>query len=161
MNRRAFVSGLAASAGLANSLIAQPPAARRPEGRDRLIMDAMGELRPEYEPALIRQMLSSGLDSITITLCDPKPEGAQALELAVDSLFKHDRFLAKNPEFFLKATSVRDVETARRLGKMAVFYLYQNTVQFGQDLDRIDMFHGLGLRNCQLTYNTRNHVGVG
>jgi membrane dipeptidase len=99
-------------------------------------MDAMGELRPEYEPALIRQMLSSGLDSITITLCDPKPEGVQALELAVDSLLEHDRYLARNPTFFVKATSVRDVETARRLGKMAVFYLYQNTVQFGQDLDR-------------------------
>ena len=124
-------------------------------------MDAMGELRPEYDAGLIRDMLASGMDSITVTLCDPKPEGAEALELALDSLLQHDRYLGSKPEFFVKATSVKDVEAARRAGKMAVFYLYQNTVQFGRDLDRVDVFHRLGLRACQLTYNTKNHAGVG
>jgi membrane dipeptidase len=124
-------------------------------------MDAMGELRMEYEPALIRDMLASGLRSITITLCDPKPVGDAALALALDSLLQHDRYLAANPQFFLKATSVADVERARREGKLAVFYLYQNTVQFGRELDRVDLFHRLGLRSCQLTYNDRNDAGSG
>lgn len=132
--------------------------AQRP---DALIWDAMGELREEYDAALLRDMLGSGMDAITITLCDPKPEGAEALELAVDSLLQHDRFLAKHPEFFIKATSVADVDRARREQKLAVFYLYQNTVQFGKDLDRVDLFHEMGLRSCQLTYNTKNHAGVG
>jgi membrane dipeptidase len=124
-------------------------------------MDAMGELRMEYEPALIKDMLGSGLDSITITLCDPKPVGAEALELAVDSLLQHDRYLTQNPQFFVKATSVADLDRARREGKMAVYYLYQNTVQFGTELDRVDLFYRLGLRSCQLTYNEKNHAGVG
>ena len=128
---------------------------------DALIWDAMGELREEYDAALLRDMLGSGMDAITITLCDPKPEGAEALELAIDSLLQHDRYLAKHPEFFVKATSVADVDRARREKKLAVFYLYQNTVQFGTDLDRVDLFHGMGLRSCQLTYNTKNHAGVG
>lgn len=160
MHRRSFMLGLGGSALLAKSLNALPaplPAA----GADRLVMDAMGELRPEYEAALIRDMLASGMDSITITLCDPKPEGAEALELALDSLLQHDRYLRSKPEFFVKATSVKDVDTARRAGKMAVFYLFQNTVQFGRELDRVDVFHRLGLRACQLTYNTKNHAGVG
>lgn len=153
--RRSFAIGLAAT-GLCARLGAQ--AAGR---ADRLIMDAMGELRMEYEPAIIRDMLASGMDSITITLCDPKPEGAEALELAVDSLLAHDRYLAAHPEFFVKATSVADIERARHAGKLAVLYLYQNTVQFGRELDRVDMFHRMGLRSCQLTYNTKNDVGVG
>jgi membrane dipeptidase len=124
-------------------------------------MDAMGELRMEYEAALIRDMLASGLDSITITLCDPKPVGAPALELALDSLLQHDRYLAAHPEFFVKAISVADPERARREGKMAVFYLFQNTAQFGRELDRVDLFHRLGLRSCQLTYNDRNDAGSG
>lgn len=161
MHRRSFVLGLGGSALLARSLAAGPATPSAPGRADRLVMDAMGELRPEYEPALIRDMLASGMDSITITLCDPKPEGAEALELALDSLLQYDRYLASKPEFFVKATSVKDVETARRAGKMAVFYLYQNTVQFGRDLDRVDVFHRLGLRACQLTYNTKNHAGVG
>jgi membrane dipeptidase len=160
MNRRNFLAGTAAAAagvqlGIPSRLLA---AQQRP---DALIWDAMGELREEYDAALIREMLGSGMDAITITLCDPKPEGAEALQLAVDSLLHHDRFLSKHPEFFVKATSVADVERARRDRKLAVFYLYQNTVQFGQDLDRVDLFHKMGLRSCQLTYNTKNYAGVG
>jgi membrane dipeptidase len=148
--RRSFLQALAATA-----------AASRLSAADSLVMDAMGELRMEYEPALIKDMLGSGLDSITITLCDPKPVGAEALELAVDSLLEHDRYLAENPQFFVKALSVADLDRARREGKMAVFYLYQNVAQFGKELDRVDLFHRLGLRSCQLTYNEANHAGVG
>src|SRR5918996_2630953 len=126
--RRSFLQVLAASA-VAARLPAQPATgAPTPARLDTLVMDAMGELRMEDEAALIRDMLASGLDSITITLCDPKPVGAEALALAIDSLLQHDRYLAANPGFFVKATSVADLERARRAGKMAVFYLYQNTV---------------------------------
>lgn len=128
---------------------------------DALIWDAMGELREEYDDALVRDMLASGMDAITITLSDPKPEGAEALQLAIDSLLQYDRFLASRPALFTRATTVADVDRARRERKLAVFYLYQNTVQFGKDLDRVDLFHRLGLRSCQLTYNTKNDVGVG
>jgi len=167
MQRRSFVSTLL-STGIATTGLASPALGRSAESlfaaqprQDRLVMDAMGELRIEYDPALIREMLASGMDAITITLCDPKPEGAESLELAVDSLLEFDRHIAAHPEFFIKATSAADVDRARRAGKLAVFYLYQNTVQFGRDLDRVDLFHRMGLRSCQLTYNTANHAGVG
>ena len=160
MNRRVFIRNASTSMAAMHLGVRMRtiPAQRRP---DALIWDAMGELREEYDAALLRDMLGSGMDAITITLCDPKPEGAEALELAIDSLLQHDRFLAKHPEFFVKATSVADVDRARRERKLAVFYLYQNTVQFGKDLDRVDLFHRMGLRSCQLTYNTKNHAGVG
>jgi membrane dipeptidase len=160
MNRRVFIRDASTSMAAMHLGVRMhiTPGQRRP---DALIWDAMGELREEYDAALLRDMLGSGMDAITITLCDPKPEGAEALELAIDSLLQHDRFLAKHPEFFVKATSVADVDRARREHKLAVFYLYQNTVQFGKDLDRVDLFHRMGLRSCQLTYNTKNHAGVG
>ena len=172
MHRRSFLRHVAATTTAVHlSPLLVPPAGAQGtvqdtapgavQRRDTLVWDAMGELRPEYEPALIREMLASGMDAITITLCDPKPEGSEALALAVDSLLEHDRFLAGRGDFFMKATSVADVDRARRAGKMAVFYLYQNTVQFGSELDRVDMFHRLGMRSCQLTYNTKNLAGVG
>ena len=124
-------------------------------------MDAMGELRPIYEPSLVREMLASGTDAITVTLCDPKAEGAEALELAVDGLMEYDRYLAAHPDLFVKATSIADVDRAQRSGRMAVYYLYQNATQFDDDLDRVEMFHRLGLTSCQVTYNERNLAGVG
>lgn len=126
-----------------------------------LVMDAMGELRAEYDDTLVREMLASGLTAITVTLCDPKPEGAEALQEAINGLSAYDRLIAARPHFFLKATGVADVDAARRSGRLAVFYLYQNTVQFGDDLDRVDLFYRLGLRSCQLTYNDRNLAGSG
>jgi membrane dipeptidase len=159
--RRSFFRAMAAFAVASRVPAASATGESIPARPDTLVMDAMGELRMEYEPALIREMLASGLDSITITLCDPKPVGALALELAIDSLLQHDRYLAANPGFFVKATSVADLERARREGKLAVFYLYQNTAQFGRELERVDLFHRLGLRSCQLTYNDRNDAGAG
>lgn len=161
MNRRTFVYAAATSALGTYAAADAARAFANPPDRHALIMDAMGELRPIYEPPLVRQMLASGLDSITVTLCDPKPVGAEALELAVDGLLEYDRYLAAHPDLFVRATSVSDVDRARRSGRMAVFYLYQNSVQFGDDLDRVGMFYRLGLRSCQVTYNERNRAGVG
>ena len=170
MRRRNFVLTLAAGAAASALKAQQSKPAAPPSGvgqptpvqrADRLVIDAMGELRMEYSDDVVRGMLASGMDAITITLCDPKPQGDAALALAVDSLLAHDRFLSSRPDFFLKATTVADVDRARRSGRLAVFYLYQNTVQFGRSLDRVDLFHRMGLRSCQLTYNTQNLVGVG
>ncbi|MEO7964294.1 MAG: membrane dipeptidase [Gemmatimonadaceae bacterium] len=176
MDRRLFLERLAIAATTTTLPSSLPPHKRRQHSndadaavarvpdappRDSLVWDAMGELRPEYENTLVRDMLSSGLDAITITLCDPKPEGDAALALAVDSLAAYDRYLTSKPALFIKATSVADVDRARREGKLAVFYLFQNSAQFGSELDRVDLFHTLGVRSCQLTYNTKNLAGVG
>ncbi|MCH7716294.1 MAG: membrane dipeptidase [Gemmatimonadetes bacterium] len=161
MDRRSFLKQATASAA-AVQLVPRQAVGKEPSSNPRaLIMDAMGELRPIYEPPLVRQMLASGIDSITVTLCDPKAVGAEALELAVDGLMEYDRYLAAHPDLFIKATSVADVDAARRAGKMAVFYLYQNATQFDDDLDRVEMFYRLGLTSCQVTYNDRNLAGVG
>lgn len=170
MDRRAFLKRASASAAagyvagpLAPDLVgAEATNTGSPAANPRaLIMDAMGELRPIYEPPLVQQMLDSGIDAITVTLCDPKAEGAKALELAVDGLMEYNRYLASHPELFIKATSVAEVDEARRSGKMAVFYLFQNATQFDHDLDRVEMFYELGLTSCQITYNERNLAGVG
>ncbi len=76
-------------------------------------------------------------------------------------MLEYDRYLAAHPDLFLKATSVAQVDAARRSGRLAVFYLFQNATQFGDDLDRVEMFRRLGLTSCQLTYNERNLAGVG
>lgn len=162
MDRRDFVTRTAL-ASLAFDLTSQgqgKPASQAPRLRP-LIFDAMGELRAEYDATVIRGMLESGIRAITVTLCDPKPTGAEGLEAAIDGITAYNRLIANNPRAYQRATKVADIDAARRANRMAVFYLYQNTVQFGTDLDRIDLFHRLGLRSCQLTYNDRNDVGAG
>ncbi len=160
MNRRQFVQTMGggafwlAAGGPARLLGAEAFA-------EPLIFDAMGEIRDVYGPELIREILASGLDAITVTLCDPKTFEQDAVDAAMDGIAGYDRYLAAHPDLFVKATSVADVDRARREGKLAVFYLFQNSTQFGRDLDRVDEFHALGVRSSQITYNYQNWAGAG
>ncbi len=54
-----------------------------------------------------------------------------------------------------------DVERTYREGKRGIILDFQNTTPFGDQLDRVDYFHHLGVRMVQLTYNLRNLVGDG
>jgi membrane dipeptidase len=157
MDRRNFIlSGAALSATMALAPTAAALAKTRP-----LTFDAMGEVRFEYDAALIGQMRASGLDAITITLCDPKAYEGQAYEEAIQAVLDHDAHIAKHPELFLKATKTGDIDVARAHGQLALFYLFQNSTQFGRDLDNVDLFYKLGVRSAQITYNDQNWAGAG
>ncbi|MCA0208556.1 MAG: dipeptidase [Proteobacteria bacterium] len=157
MDRRQFIlSGAALSAAMAVAPGAAARAAARP-----LTFDAMGEVRFEYDAALIGQMRASGLDAITVTLCDPKVYEGQAYEEAVQAVLDHDAHIAKHPELFLKATRTSDIDVARKNGQLALFYLFQNSTQFGRDLDNVDLFRKLGVTSAQITYNDQNWAGAG
>jgi len=157
MDRRNFMlSGAALSAAMAFA-----PAAARTTKTRPLTFDAMGEVRFEYDAALIGEMRASGLDAIAVTLCDPKVYEGQAYEEAIQAVLDHDAHITAHPELFRKATSVADIDLARKNGQIALFYLFQNSTQFGRDLDNIDLFHKLGVRSAQITYNDQNWAGAG
>src|SRR3990172_2003939 len=54
-----------------------------------------------------------------------------------------------------------DIERVHHERKFGLLFDFQNTTPFAENLDRIDYFHGLGVRMVQLTYNLRNLVGDG
>ncbi len=159
INRREFTLGAAAGAvyastGAVNALAATPT-------QDALIIDAMGEIREVYTDSLCREMIDTGMNSVTVTLCDPKSFEAEAYEWAMDGVLEYDRLINKESQFWMKATSIADIHTAREAGKIALFYLFQNSTQFGKDLDNVDVFYGLGVRSSQITYNYQNWAGAG
>jgi membrane dipeptidase len=61
----------------------------------------------------------------------------------------------------LKVTAGSDFARARSEGKRAVILNFQNAAPIGDDLSKLEMFHRLGLRIIQLTYNSRNLLGDG
>lgn len=157
-NRRTFIKNTIAAAG-ATSL---PGLAIGAEStRSVLVFDAMGEIREVYDQALLGEMLDSGLNAITKTMCDPKTFEREALNVALEGIRSFDAWIAANPDQVMKALSVADLDRAQREGRIAVFYLIQNSTPFGKDLDMVDTFYGLGLRTVQVTYNYQNWVGAG
>ena len=159
INRRQFTLGVA-GAVYAGSNGMQALAAGTPT-QEALIIDAMGEIREVYTDSLCREMIDAGMNSVTVTLCDPKSVEAEAYAWAIDGILEYDRLIDKESAFWMKATSVDDIQTARDQDKIALFYLFQNSTQFGKDLDNVDVFYGLGVRSSQITYNYQNWAGAG
>ena len=54
-----------------------------------------------------------------------------------------------------------DIAAAKQNRTLGLMLGFQNTDMIDRDLSRLDMFHRLGIRIIQLTYNDRNYVGDG
>ncbi|MGY8985559.1 MAG: dipeptidase [Sphingomonadales bacterium] len=126
-----------------------------------LIIDAMGEIRPVYDRKLLQEILSSGLNAISVTLTDPKSYEQEAYDWTVKGIEDYDKYISENSDLLMKATNFDDLAKAKESGKLGIYYLVQNTTHFGRDLDRVDEFYNLGQRISQMTYNYQNWVGSG
>lgn len=131
---------------------------------DAIVIDALGgpgrssdEGRTLNDIADIR---ASGVTALNVTV------GAvgvltNAFEETVRGIAFWEQEIADHPDLFLKVRSIADLREAKRSRRLGVIYGFQDTLSIGDDLDRIETFHRLGVRIIQLTYNRRNLVGDG
>jgi len=61
----------------------------------------------------------------------------------------------------LLATTARDIETAKKEGKVAIIFGPQNADYIENKLYLLEVYHKLGIRIVQLTYNENNLLGAG
>jgi membrane dipeptidase len=61
----------------------------------------------------------------------------------------------------IQVRSVDDIEAAKREGKTGVILGFQNASPIENHLDRLALFHDLGVRIIQVTYHERNLLGDG
>lgn len=59
------------------------------------------------------------------------------------------------------ARSVADIRAAKAAGETAIVFHFQGADPIEDELDFVNVFHGVGLRAMQLTYNPRNRLGDG
>ncbi|MEE9199522.1 MAG: dipeptidase [Dehalococcoidia bacterium] len=61
----------------------------------------------------------------------------------------------------VQVKTVEDIHRAKREGKAGIVLGFQNASPIENDLDRLALFHALGVRIIQVTYNERNLLGNG
>lgn len=132
--------------------------------RNALVFDAMGEIRDTFTDELIEEILAAGMRGITVTCGNPRQESIsveEGFQSALEEMLWFDRHIAEKSKYYLKGITTADIDKAREQGKIAIFYLTQNSDHFMRDLDNVDAFYGVGQRSCQLTYNYQNYAGSG
>jgi len=101
----------------------------------------------------------SGVDAFSMTV-GVYGEPAFSYENAVRDIALWTRKF-DSVDYLVKATSVKDIYQAKKMGKKAIMLNFQNTDHIGTDLGKLDLFYDLGIRAVQFTYNLQNFVGSG
>ncbi len=64
-------------------------------------------------------------------------------------------------DFAFRCSSVEDIHRAREEGKVTIVPALESTAMIENELDRLDLLYGLGIRCLGVTYNASNSVGTG
>ena len=89
----------------------------------------MGEIRDVYTDDLAREMLEAGMNSVTVTLCDPKSFEQRAYDWTIDGVLHYDKLIAEKSEFYPKATTVADIDsTLEKIFGQNLYRLYSEFI---------------------------------
>lgn len=103
-----------------------------------------------------RDMLKGGVSAINLTITEMAADFEQAVK---DTAYW--KKLCREEAGWLLVEKVADIHKAKRNNKLGLIMGWQNAKPFGDDLKRIELFHELGVRVVQLTYNEANLIGDG
>lgn len=121
--------------------------------RDATIVDGL----VFFSDGSTRDMLTGGVSAINLTISDMGADFEQALK---DAMLWRQRCAAPDSPWSLVETA-EDIARAKQTGKLGLIMGWQNAKPLGDQIDRVALFHTLGIRVIQLTYNEANLIGDG
>lgn len=171
LSRRRFAA-LAATATLAALLPRRLPGAAVSEGwpgyERAIVIDNLATPGPfnvgamydrPWSNEMIANARASGITAVNVTVGLPTP--TSAFEATARTLAFLGREIDEHPDVFLAVRTVADIRRAKETSRLGLIAGFQDAVMLEADASRVDLFHGLGVRIIQLTYNLRNLVGDG
>ncbi len=173
--RRAAAGVVVPSAlvGLASAPPPQPadagPASAWPGYDDAIVIDCLANVTPfnvsdQYarplSPEMVQNVRKSGITAVNAT-CSSGGVGAASFIGTVSNISYYEREFATHPDAIMKIRSVADLKEAKRTKRVGVILGFQDATMLDADVSRVNLFHSLGVRIIQLTYNIRNLLGDG
>jgi membrane dipeptidase len=119
-----------------------------------LVIDAMQYNKPER--VRFEEWRKGDISCVHVTLAIW--EGARE---ALTALGEWNRLFDDNDDLISLATTAEDIERIAHSGRTAVVYGFQDTSPFEDDIELFEIFHRLGVRIVQLTYNVQNRIASG
>ncbi|MBL8267361.1 dipeptidase, partial [Steroidobacter sp.] len=104
----------------------------------------------------LERFAKAGVSAIGITLAGDNHNSAEALRITAWA-----RRELQERSSLLLVEKVEDIVTAKRDGKLAVVFQFEGTRCFERDLNLIDVFYAMGVRQTLLAFNSANCTGGG
>lgn len=162
-----------AAAGLAASAVPAFAAGKKP-----VIVNALGGIMNPNIPLGQKATFLPGGEELDIdvrAIADARASGVTAVnctlgyvagpqdphQFTLEDLDQWEALLRANPKDLLLVRTAADILKARDEGRIGVIYGFQNALQVGEHLERVDQYAARGVRVIQLTYNPANTLGDG
>ena len=123
--------------------------------QDAVVIDSLNVSNWD-SPAVIESLHAGGITAFNATAAVLE-NYAQTLDNIAAWLHR----IRKYEDILMQVKRVEDILQAKRENKVGVILGFQNATPIENDLDRLALFHALGVRVIQLTYNERNLLGNG
>lgn len=178
LSRRDFASrlgtGFIASSilpSLARSLAADPTRRGMWPGYDAaFVLDMLATPGPfnvpdwlgrPLTPVMVENSKHSGITAVNSTISALGRNPEETLEATINNIGAWQHEFDSHPDVFMGVRSLEHVRQAKAQKKVGIIFGFQDTTPYSDKLDRVEMFHRLGVRIVQLTYNGSNLVGDG
>lgn len=124
------------------------------DGRNVLLVDALQFSHPER--ARFEEWRKGNVACVHATIAIW--EGARE---TLSRIGQWNRLFEANSDLIAHACSADEIEEIAASGRTAVLFGFQDTSPFEDDIELFEIFHSLGVRIVQLTYNVQNRIGSG
>lgn len=119
-----------------------------------LVIDALQFNKPERARFEEWRAGSLGCVHVTVAIWESARE-------TLSKLGEWNRLFEANADLIALARSGEDIEAISASGRTAVVFGFQDTSPFEDDIELVEIFHTLGVRVAQLTYNVQNRIASG
>ena len=109
-----------------------------------------------WSEKIFRQMRDGKVDAVHVTIA--YHENFRETILNVEAW---NRWFQAFPDLIFQGFTGDDIRRARETGRTAIFFGFQNPSPIEDDIDLIEVWHRLGARFMQLTYNNQSLLATG
>ena len=109
-----------------------------------------------WSEKIFRQMREGGVDAVHVTIAYH-----EMFRETVANIEQWNRWFEQFPELIFQGHTGEDVRRARREGRTAIFFGFQNPSPIEDDIGLVEICHTLGARFMQLTYNNQSLLATG
>ena len=105
---------------------------------------------------VFEQMREANLTAVHVTICYH-----ENFRQTIENIISWNKYIELHPDLLMLARNADDVRNAYKKNKTAIIFGFQNSSPIEENIGLIEVFHNLGVRFMQLSYNNQSLLATG